>query len=65
MKIRIAVAVDSKGNWSSSGWESGTDAQKIDAATFRMPDSRVATVCFVEAEIEVPELKTVTAAVVK
>jgi hypothetical protein len=53
IKIRIAVAVDERGNWNSCGWKAGSDKDKMDNALEVLPVGAIN--CFwVEAEIALP-----------
>jgi hypothetical protein len=61
VKVRIAVSVDCKGEWSASGW-SGTSSE--DFHSYNMDSLEPgANRYWLEAELEVPETKTITAQV--
>jgi hypothetical protein len=62
IKVRIAVSVDRKGEWSASGW-SGTSSEDFHSYTIdslEPGENRY----WLEAELEVPETKTISARVV-
>ena len=63
VKVRIAVSVDPAGAWSSAGWSwSGSDSEDFHSYTIdslEPGENRY----WLEAELEVPETKTITAQV--
>jgi hypothetical protein len=61
VKVRIAVSVDSKGDWSSAGWSgsSSHDFHSYTCDSLEPGENRY----WLEAELEVPETKTITAQV--
>lgn len=62
IKVRIAVSVDCKGEWSASGWSS-TSTEDFHAYTIdslEPGENRY----WLEAELKVPETKTISAHVV-
>jgi hypothetical protein len=64
VKVRIAVSVDCNGDWSSAGWSStdSTDSENFHSYTIdslEPGENRY----WLEAELEVPETKTITAQV--
>jgi hypothetical protein len=69
MKVRIAVVINPKGEWFSSGWGRGqgkepvTDKEKMDCAVEMLDECE--TRYFIEVEIPVPETKTIQAEIVK
>ena len=62
IKVRIAVSVDCKGEWSSSGWSSTSseDFHSYTIDSLEPGENRY----WLEAELEVPETKTISAHVV-
>jgi len=61
VKVRIAVAVDPDGDWNSCGWKTGTnkDAMSICVDTLGSGEARY----WLEAELPIPEIATIRAAV--
>lgn len=61
VKVRIAVAVDSGGDWNSAGWGSGSDEDKMGIACETVANGEARY--WLEAELDVPEAKVVDAQV--
>ena len=60
VKVRVAVAVDPSGDWNATGWKKGTDVQMLAIAS-EIFDNEA---CYwLEADLDVPEAKTVEASV--
>jgi hypothetical protein len=61
VKVRIAVSVDCNGDWSSAGWSSSSseDFHSYTFDSLKPGENRY----WLEAELEVPETKTITAQV--
>lgn len=61
VKVRIAVAVDPEGNWSSAGWSNGRDGDKMGIAceTVGTGEARY----WLEAELAIPDSSIVQATV--
>lgn len=57
VKVRIAVAVDSSGEWTSSGWN-GCDAEDAKALASDAVGDPYA-IYWIEAELDAPEVATV------
>ena len=57
VKIRIAVCVDEKGEWNSSGWKGGRDNDKMELASEGIGDGEARY--WIEAELEIPEPKII------
>lgn len=60
-KVRIAVAIDHTGAWSCSGWGGGgRDAKESDMMSFAIETlENGENQYFIEAELDVPEVKTI------
>lgn len=63
VKVRIAVSVDPKGNWGSSG-SSGQDEAEAHSWTVDLLQDGEARY-WIEAELPVPEIATVQATVIE
>jgi hypothetical protein len=61
MKIRIAVAINEKGEWNACGWNGATDNEKMDIALDII--AGIAKEFFVTAEIEPPKPEEITGTV--
>jgi hypothetical protein len=61
VKVRIAVSVDRAGAWSSAGW-SGSDSEDLHSYTIESLEPGENRY-WLEAELVVPETKTITAQV--
>ena len=61
VKVRIAVAVDPKGGWNSSGWAGGSDTDKMQICVETLDEGEARY--WLEVELPVPEAPTVTPAV--
>ena len=62
VKVRIAVAVDTQGNWASSGWSEKGDQVDINeymADIARECVGEGEALYWVEAEIPMPEVQTI------
>lgn len=57
VKIRIALAVDAKGNWSASGWMGATDKMMVDTTLDVVEDGEHRY--FLECEVPLPILETI------
>jgi hypothetical protein len=60
IKVRIAVAVNEKGEWNSAGWNHHKDDSKADnnkrsSALEGLEPGRQEVVYFIEAEVPIPE----------
>jgi hypothetical protein len=55
VKVKIAVAVDPKGNWVSAGWVSADDRDLMDSAVEDLESGEARY--WVTAELEIPEIK--------
>ncbi len=54
VKVRIALAIDEKGNWNSCGWKAGSDKDKMELACEVLPEGGIN--CFwVEVEVPIPK----------
>lgn len=63
VKVRIAVAVDPDGDWDATGWSAATDDSAMGIARDSVGSGEA---CYwLEAELEIPEAKTVQANVEK
>lgn len=62
VKVRIAVAVDPKGHWNSTGWWGGSDGDKMALAVDSVEDGEARY--WVEVELDLPTPATVLDAVV-
>lgn len=60
VEVRIAVAVDSKGNWIAAGWNNKEDEDQMRAATYDGLDGNEIQY-WLTAELEVPEAKKIEA----
>lgn len=68
VKVRIAVAVDAKGEWNSSGWggKNEPDTQLMRACALEGTGADPVKVYWLEAELDVPsDEENVVRAVVK
>lgn len=52
VRVRIAVAVDAKGNWSSAGWSGSTDESLMDCACETVNEGEARY--WIEADLELP-----------
>ncbi|MEM9354620.1 MAG: hypothetical protein AAGB04_00270 [Pseudomonadota bacterium] len=59
IKVRIAVAINQEGDWSSCGWESANDEDMRSIAIENL-DSLAEQIYWIEAELECPADKTAT-----
>jgi hypothetical protein len=59
IKVRVAVSVDCNGNWAASGWSSTgfEDFHSYTIDTLEPGENRY----WLEAELQIPETKTITA----
>lgn len=65
VKVRIAVAIDSKGNWNACGWPDQKDkGEMAGIALDSLPGDPYEVVHWVEADVPIPESLTVQGAVV-
>jgi hypothetical protein len=62
VKVRIAVCVDSKGNWNASGWKSGKDSDKMGIASEGVDDGEARY--WIEAELAIPEYTIISGIVI-
>ena len=60
VKVRAAVAVDSDGNWSVSGWKGAEDETVMDIATEMVDPGE--TRFWLTAELPIPEVPEIQAA---
>jgi len=70
VRVRIAVAVNSQGAWNSNGWgwadKQRPDADLVAGAFDGLPEDEAREhVVFVEADVPVPEPKTIEGTVTK
>lgn len=61
VKVRIAVAVDSSGNWSASGWKGASDDYAVSDVIDTVGEC--VSLFWVTAELPVPEMPTVAGTV--
>lgn len=62
VKVRVAVAVDPTGKWNASGWNADNGEPVEDAMDIAIEGvGEGATRYWLEAELPVPEVQTVTA----
>lgn len=69
VKVRIALAVDHKGDWCANGWSTKSDAKRYEADAFGCAVENIEpgeARYWIEAEVQVPErlVGTVQATVV-
>jgi len=61
VKVRIAVAVDSGGNWSSAGWGGEDEAELANSASSCLPgDASCERLFWLTAELPIPEVPEAT-----
>lgn len=63
VKVRIAVAVDSSGNWSGAGWNDATDKEMQDGAKEFVEEGE--RMYWLVAELDTPEIQTITPAIIR
>lgn len=61
VKVRIAVAVDSDGDWSASGWKGARDYHAMGTAVDGVGDN--ASRYWITAELPIPEAPTIAGSV--
>lgn len=63
VRVRIAVAVDANGHWSSSGWYPSLSEHREEARILRTAienlDSDECVTHWIEADVPIPEPKTI------
>lgn len=63
VKVRVAVAVDPTGNWNASGCKALPNEETMQLAVEPLWDGEARY--WLEAELDIPEVKTLTANVTK
>ena len=64
VKVRIAVAVDAKGNWNACGWKNArSDEEKMELCVEVLDDGEARY--WLEAELPIPTVPTVQATVIE
>lgn len=62
-KVRIALAINSDGEWNCCGWSKADDSEKIDLAIEGIGPANGDQLYWLEAEIEIPQPETIQAEV--
>ena len=65
VRVRIAVVVGEGGGWNASGWHSARDEDKMGCAFEGLDEGGQAHAYWLEADLQVPDVATVEAAVVE